>query len=449
MEKTLQFGAAVRDITPRYPVWLPGYASRDHKSTGVAGPIQIGALAVSDGKDKAVIVACDLIGLKLSTCAAARGKIAARTGLSADRIMIACSHTHFAPTIETGASMSAKIGFTEPDPRFAEDFNAKTLEVVEDSLRALAPARLLTARVRVPALLFNRRTVKKDGKVENNYVYPDHPEDYVFGPCDDELTILKVMGDDGVRAVLLNFGCHPVTGGEVQDRDHYRISADYPGYVREVIAREYGCPVFFTLGAAGDTVPVKRYGPSRRQIGEALGNTVLLAEKMFVEAKPEFRADSVTVPLKTLVALDPEKARREFEAARAASMDKVLETTSDSKKNADLAMSDPYAKALTWYRRSQLYPENRQDISLQCLKLGPLALVAFPFEVVCEISRRLKTACPNAALVSCANGYQGYLPLAEDFARGGYEADPMECHFQENAGDLLLEAAIRWAKENA
>ena len=71
-----------------------------------------------------------------------------------------------------------------------------------------------------------------------------------------------------------------------------------------------------------------------------------------------------------------------------------------------------------------------------------VALGGKPFEVLAEISLRLKAAHPNAFLLSCCGGYQGYLPLAYEYDRGGYEASAASTHFAPGTADRLLEAII-------
>ena len=67
---------------------------------------------------------------------------------------------------------------------------------------------------------FNRRTVRKsDSIVEMNLLYPEDEDiaPYTFSPVDDELTVHRLVGEDGHQAALLNFGCHHgyrmLTGG--------------------------------------------------------------------------------------------------------------------------------------------------------------------------------------------------------------------------------------------
>jgi hypothetical protein len=78
------------------------------------------------------------------------------------------------------------------------------------------------------------------------------------------------------------------------------------------------------------------------------------------------------------------------------------------------------------------------------MRIGATTLVAWPFEVLAEIGLRIKRRFPNAVLVACAGGYQGYMPLAADHPRGGYEVGEDAVHFVPGTGDRLLEATLQW-----
>jgi hypothetical protein len=69
-------------------------------------------------------------------------------------------------------------------------------------------------------------------------------------------------------------------------------------------------------------------------------------------------------------------------------------------------------------------------------------MTVLPFEVLSEISLTMKKQFPHSVLVSCANGYQGYLPLEHEFKRGGYEASISAAHFAPGTGDRVLKAVL-------
>lgn len=446
----LKFGTAVREITPSFPATLHGYADRDHSSNGVAEPIYLGCLALDDGEEQVLIVSVDMIGIESHVCAELYSLLEEETGIGYPHILFSCSHTHFAPALDDGWYASPEVGRVEADPRFAEDFRRKLVEAAREALGNVRPGRLETARLRAPQVLFNRRTVKADGSVQTNFRYPLDAENYSFSPVDDELTVLRFKDGDRVRALLVNFGCHPVTGGRDSARDHYRISADYPFYLRRAIAEEYACPVFFTLGAAGDAVPIDRYGDCRQRIGYVLGKTAILADRVFQkEEAPSLAADFLELDVRTIVATDPEVAPAEFAQAR----ERCLALQADASFDRD---SQVYRQALedfnqkqTALARSRLYPDNRYSIKAQFLRIGSTILVCLPFEVLSEIALRMKERFPRSALISCAGGYQGYLPLQYEYARGGYEASARSTHFEEGTADRLLELILDWLEKNA
>ena len=97
---------------------------------------------------------------------------------------------------------------------------------------------------------------------------------------------------------------------------------------------------------------------------------------------------------------------------------------------------------MTALMRSRLYPANTHTVGAQLLKIGRTMLVGLPFEVLSEIALRMKARFPDSVLVSCAGGYQGYLPLSYEYDRGGYEASEMSTHFVAGTGDRLLEAVL-------
>lgn len=435
----LEFGTAIRDITPAYPVWAHGYSGRTERSRGVREPLSLGCLAVSDGTRRVVIVTLDMIGVRGYVCDELYALIAKETGVTYPDVLISGSHTHFAPALHRTSSSSPEIALVDPDPKYVEDVKTKLVEAVRESLRRLRPAQLETVRLQVPAILFNRRTRKDDGLVHNCLLYPEDAAPYTFSPVDSELTVLRVWDDDGIRAVLLNFGCHPVTGCS-PDGENYRFSADYPFYVRQTIADKWRCPVFFTLGTAGDSVPINRRDDCRERLGNVLGNSAILAERTYSRDPVDtVDAEVVHVEAETILTVDPATAEAEYVAAREQCLALARDAASDA---ANGAATEAFSHATTRYERSLLYPENRAQIGVQFVRIGSTVFVGLPFEVLAEISLKMKERNANSVLVSCAGGYQGYLPLEYEYPRGGYEASEWSTHFVPGTADRLLETIL-------
>ena len=436
----LQVGISVRDITPAFPVWLHGYGARTRRSSGTAEPIELACLAVQDSQQTVLLITCDMIGIKQHVCERLYERIEARSGVAFPNTLISCSHTHFAPGLHATTFASPELGIVEPDERYVEAFETRLLEAVDEALAQLRPATLQAARVSVPNVVFNRRTITSDNRVTTNYLYPEDPTPYTFRAIDPELTVLRFVGSMGPIAALMNFGCHPVTGTETVPDGHYCVSADYPWYARRTLADAYHCPVAFCLGAAGDAVPINRQGNCRERIGSILGNSAVLAERTFVsEESPDLWTHCEKVPAKVIMPVtsaDPESACHE---AREACLALSAEGVSGEKRR---AATEAFQRTATEWMRARLYPENAFDIPVQCVGIGGTTLVALPFEVLSEISLKLKDEIPGSVLVSCAGGYQGYLPLRYEYERGGYEASAESTHFEPGTADRLLDTMI-------
>ena len=95
------------------------------------------------------------------------------------------------------------------------------------------------------------------------------------------------------------------------------------------------------------------------------------------------------------------------------------------------------------YSRARQYPENRTQINIQFVQIGDTVFVGLPFEVLAEIGLKMKQRFPNSVLVSCCGGYQGYLPLAYEYDRGGYEAPSSSTHFIPGTADRILELILK------
>ena len=462
---TLRFGIGVRDITPLYPVMLHGYASRDRLSgerpeDRVSEPVSASALALeasgsAGGRTRVAIVALDMIGVHAAEIVMLRTAIARATGLRDHEILIAGSHSHFAPCISTQHLYPPELGVLDPDPRFVAEVTQRVVEAVTQAFSSLETGTLESYRVAVPSVLFNRRAVTRASgarpAVETNFLYPEKPELYSFSPVDPELSAIRLTTASGPKAVLANFGCHPVTGGADGPRSQFCISSDYPFYLRETVTRAWGCPVLFTLGAAGDAVPLKRTGTSRQEIGGTLGNALLMGERVFAASGRRGQGEAALssrifeMEAKTIVSTRGKDVERSYQEARRKLLGMPQPQSGPQSPEREAAVRDFLTKARLAYR-ARLYPEDRFTIQVQLIRVGELVLVCLPFEVLSEVSLRLKAAFSQTVLVSIANGYEGYLPFAYEYDRGGYEATPESTHFERSTADRLVERILQELK---
>ena len=433
----LKLGCAKIDITPSKPAFQRGYGDRKDLSKGIADRLHAGVLLFQQGRAKRLVITLDCEGVRLPVCNQIYADLRREFGFKEEQIFLSSSHTHFGAgfdgyfVINPGGSLAQGFHPAEKDqyPRLIKGLVA----AVKESAASMEAVAVEEASIHLPSLLFNRRTVRKsDGKVDTNYMYPDNPEPYIFQPTDDELAVWRFRAAAGIKAIVGRFSCHPVTGGF--EGDHMRISADYPGQFQTLVEKYFGCPGFFMLGSAGDAVPLQRYDNSRSDIGEVMARSIRMAERTFRKAG-DFQLDGrlLHVP----VVLRAKCPRKGIEAR----LKRLLEEYNGKPKDIldVIGRIDAAVNTVT-------YPEDRIEMPLRLLRLGSKVLVGMPFEVLTEIGLKLKAACPNAELISITGGYEGYLPLAHEYPRGGYEAS-LGARFNKRAGDDFLAAAIKAVRE--
>ena len=456
---------------------MAGYANRNRRSDGVLHPIQVSTLALAVGESAPVLVVTfDLVGIPTAQIARICAAINEATGVDPQRILIACSHTHFAPSMGPQRLTDPSLGIQDADDAYVAEVVRRTVEACAGALSSLRPGRAEILRTNVPHVHFNRRLRHSDGSVETQFLYPEHgapsrpragvaagevpaQEEIELAPTDDELVAIRCFGENDTTpgALLINFACHPVTGDEAGARQSMLISSDYVHYLRQALAIEYGCPVCFTLGAAGDVVPLRRLGHSRRWIGESLAAAILLGDRAFRRLEIDtltVQWDESTESLRSTHQVDggPEQAERAFaQAVRSLQglrsgepADHRGAAASGSADTAEVARAAAdYERTMATAYAARAWPDGRAQVRLQSLRLGPISMVAFPFEVLAATALRLKAAHPGALLLSCANGYGGYLPTQTDYPAGGYEASPRAAFLAPGSAERLVALAIR------
>src|SRR6266851_81190 len=145
-ESDWEVGLAEVKITPERPVSLAGYASRNHPFEKVTTDLYAKAICLEDREGHvAVIVTTDLIGLTAAIAEPVCERIAAKTGLKRDQILLSSSHIHTGPSLSLnpkereGKATSDEAQRTVEYTRWLQD---RLVEVVERALEKREPARL-------------------------------------------------------------------------------------------------------------------------------------------------------------------------------------------------------------------------------------------------------------------------------------------------------------------
>ena len=205
----LSVGTAQVEITPPRGMRMCGYFF-ERLNTGTHDPLWAKALVFQQGDVRAALVFCDLIGLPRAVTQRARRDAAIKTGIPADNILVAATHSHTGPLYFDALRdfyHSQAVGHFGQDAAEPVDYSAvlagKIVAAVEAAHKAAKPATLAAGVAQQRGLSFNRRFHLRDGsvvfnpgKLNPNIVRP-------AGPIDPDLGLVAVRDAAGQTEAVL------------------------------------------------------------------------------------------------------------------------------------------------------------------------------------------------------------------------------------------------------
>lgn len=402
---SIRAGISRVDITPPVGVDLAGYAARETGSTGIHDRLFARAIVLDDGRTRAALITCDLMGLDTVDVGEVRLAAEKAAGVPAENIMVAASHTHSAPaTMQTNG-----IGMV--DAGWLKVLKGKMVQSVVKAEGALSSV-LVGAGKGVTTIGVNRGGVIPEGSID---LLPDP-----LGTVDRELLTVSftAVGERMPRAVLFNCGCHPTVLGA----DNRLISADYPGEAARFIEGTIGAGslALFTAGGAANVDPAERGSFEHVQrAGERLGaEAVRVALSGSVETATDLavRRKCVSLPFAHIPCVEEcgaliTKYSAMLQRAGKGSVEgKIAEACLDWARNLKKRLqTGSVPSALT--------------AEIQGLSIGRISLVAVPAEVFAETAMAIKQQFQSlhTLVVGYANGNLGYLAPGSEILKGGYE----------------------------
>ena len=423
----LRAGAATSDVTPKQGVVLDGTIMQIGPATAVHDPLNARALVLDDGAERLAISTADCTMASRDVFDRAKQLVEEKTGLAADRMLFAGTHSH-------SAVRAIGIGQGPLDKEYLELLAQGIAKAVGQAIDNLAPARVGWGVGEKPELVHNRRWFMKPGTIPPNPFgqegekvkmnprrgSPDLVEP--AGPIDPQVSVLSVQHADGrPLAVLANFGIHYCGGFKSRE-----VSADYFG----VFARRIGellkagevDPPFVGIlsnGTSGDVSngfdfrkPTPKKAPYQwmQEVGEMVAD-----EALRVIRGIEYQ-DKVSLAMRQA---ELELGIRRPDEARIAW---AKEVWSKAEGKARLSRPEIYAREAIFLAD---YPPT-VSIPLQALRIGDLGIAAIPCEVFAETGLAIKQSSPlkPTFVIEIANAYHGYLPTPQQHAWGGYETWP-------------------------
>ena len=367
----LQAGYAVADFTPRLGSMMGAFPLQHprtpRRAVAVHDPLQVRALALSDGSTTVCLAATDVLTWQACDVdAVRRAVVAERPELRPEALLLTATHTH--ASIEN----SYLFGGSPESPE-AERLRRQTVRAVLRAVDDLQPATFSFGFADAPYNC-NRRFLNEQGRAQQ---VNEYAAEHGAGTHDPRLSVLRFERPDSALC-WLHWTAHALTLGPANQA----FSADYPGaLIAAVEAARPGTRALFTNGAAGNI--------HARQCMRA-DDTAL-----------DWLTSKLTPP--ALGALDAATAWPEVELAVA-------------------------GKVVSYPNRPE--PSLTSTAEVSCLRLAspdrrPLAIGFFPGEPFVEFQLRFREALPDrdTILVGYAGGWAGYVPTRESYPQGGYGVD--------------------------
>ena len=399
----LVFGAGFRagvarvEITPREPIWMSGYASRNHPSTGIRQALWAKALALESNSGRpVVIVATDLVGLPAEVADEVAARAQRQFGLERSRLLLNSSHTHTGPVVWPGLA-----GMFDLPPGEEQKLHTYAARLVDDlvsvigkSIADLSPAVVSYGSGEAGFAMNRREPTAKGIRLGVN----------PSGPSDHQVPVLLVAAPDGKkRAILFAYACHNTT----LTGDFYELSGDYAGVAAAKLEAEYpGTEALFLQLCGGDQNPNPR-------------NTVELADQHGVELAAAVDRvlggplAALNGPIRTSYVVTRLAFAPQPRSVYQADLENPKSTPAARQRaNRMLAAMDAGHAV-----RDTPYP-------VEAVRFGKsLTLLALGGEVVVDYALRAHREYPGEALIVAgySNAVMCYIPSERVLGEGGYE----------------------------
>jgi len=403
---------------------------RDRKSEGVHDRIFARALVLSAEEEPGgtcVFVSVEVCGLSGGFTARVRERASRITGIPAENMVIAATHTHSGP---------ATMGFFNPaEPGYTECLADRIVQSIESAAAERRKVLVGYGTGRENTISHYRRLLADDGRVVMNW--EPFPPERIIGPLgtvDPEVGVVRITEDRDPGknvCILFNHAGHP----NIMSGKNLLVSGDYPGLAMKLLEEEYGCTAVFLNGAQGtmdidglkdrDWEGVERAGNALASaVSETAGNMELFRELPLRTSCAEYRLEHRVVT--------------ESELIRA---EEVLARTGGEVRPAADGVGEDYLALLL----KRLHGLRDKEITVEqtCIAIGDCAFISFPGELFTEIGMEIKRRSPFARthVVGLANGEIGYVPTDRAVSEGGYAVETREVG--EGAGGMVLSGSLK------
>lgn len=390
---------AAADITPAPGHVLQGHGGAD-PSHAVLYPLEVRSIVFADGSEKAAVATVDVIGITLELTNRIRATVQRQTGIPADSILIAASHTHCAP-----ATLGC-LGMT-PDPKWMKSVEDALVRTLVDAAGKLEPVNLGLG-CGWAAFNINRRPKPGTHDMSVNYAFL----------CDRRVRFLRVDRRDGSPlAVLFHYSCHPTAKGGREGL----ISPDYPGVARRIIEQRMKCHALYMPGCFGNIRPniLQPNGAFASATRDQLDDVGMQLARGVCDAADYVRgAPANDVSGRTIEV--------EVPYGEPMAIEELHRRVNDGTVGWPAEAANKWARKVLQLIDDRAMPKSEAS-QMQKLNIGPLTIITVPGEAVQEIGHAIereligRTGARDVWAMGYSNDMLGYLCTEEQHTAGGYE----------------------------
>ena len=411
-------GYARLDITPKEPVPLAGYGGTMHRiSNNIMDPLYATAICVTGTNGETVFfVPVDALLTAQMLSDRIRRNVHEKLGTGIDSVFVAATHSHSTPDLFAKTPVIERY-----DAFYVEQITEACIEAYEDR----KPATLYHGGKVTAGLNFVRHLRMEDGTYAGSNFGDFKKRAVAFAAePDHRLRLIQFRRETGKDILLVNFQAHPCCTGGMR---FYNVSADYIGVVRPIVEAATGCDFAYFLGAAGNVNMVSWWRATKifdmydnEPYGKAVADEVL---KALPTLRP-IEGTEVHLRARDHVAIRDHSDDCRLDVAQKICdyYNETYDRVTANKMSQEAGMNSVYA-ALAIVGRSKEGPS--ETIHFGAATVGDVGFVGAPYEMFSQSGYAIRDKSPmgETVIMSCCNGYKGYLASEEAFEHGCYEVD--------------------------
>lgn len=409
------------DITPPFGTTLAGYSYK-RSADSVSDNLFARIVYMQKGEQKLCLVEMDLIAVDKYLCERISNECGVETYCWA-------THTHSGPggffDKNSKVLNSIKSVFGEYNKVYYDMLINQIIQGIKNAQRNCDEARIRVDRSYLLGVGANRQN--KDG---------------FFSP---EILTLEIKKNNGQRAVIYNYSCHPT----VLNKYNKSISADFPGYTAKFLEEYCGIELcMFLNGAAGDIST--RFTRKESSIEEAkrLGNIVARELIKIINRNDkyedviefDFRQQHIKVNMRKFPSIYD--VEREY-YKRLEILNNFKEK--DIKKIRILQSELEGAEINLMYAKSFAKVKNIETL-LSCIVINNNIIIGVPGELFNKLGDKIKkhNTTNNIFVGSYFQDYIGYIVPKPEYEKNSYES--LTTVLEKGTGEYVVSEAIKLVK---